>query len=50
MRVPYMLCATIVAVTLLAVPGCSKVVTGNAARDAHAPPRKPLTANRFQHP
>ena len=41
MRVPYMLCATIAAVAVLAVPGCSKVVTGSATRDPHAPQRNP---------
>jgi hypothetical protein len=50
MRVPYMLCATVAAVTLLAVPGCSKVVTGTAARDPHAPPRKPTDCEEVSAP
>ena len=50
MRVPYMLCATVAAVTLLAVPGCSKVVTGTAARDSHAPPRKPTDCEEVSAP
>lgn len=50
MRVPYMLCATVAAVTLLAVPGCSKVVTGAAARDPHVPPRKPTDCDEVSAP
>lgn len=50
MRVPYMLCATVAAVTLLAVPGCSKVVTGTAARDPHVPPRKPTDCEEVSAP
>ncbi len=50
MRVPYMLCATVTAVTVLAVPGCSKVVTGNAARDPHVPPRKPTDCEQVSAP
>jgi hypothetical protein len=38
---PYMLCATVTAVALLAVSGCSRVVTGSATRDTHAPRPKP---------
>jgi hypothetical protein len=41
MRVPYMLCATVTTVALVAAPGCSKVVTGSAVRDPHAPQSKP---------
>lgn len=50
MRVPYMLCATVAAVTLLAVPGCSKVVAGSAARDPHVPPRKPTDCEQVSAP
>ena len=50
MRVPYMLCATIAAVALLAVPGCSKVVTGSATRDPHAPPPKPNECEQVSAP
>jgi hypothetical protein len=41
MRVPYMLCATLTTVALLAAPGCSKIVSGTAARDTHVPKPKP---------
>jgi hypothetical protein len=50
MRVPYMQCATIAAVALLAVPGCSKVVTGSAARDPHAPQHKPNACEQVSAP
>jgi hypothetical protein len=50
MRVPYMLCATIAAVALLAAPGCSKVVTGSAARDPHAPQPKPNECEQVSVP
>jgi len=36
MRVPYMLAGVVVAATLLAVPGCSKVISGSATRDSQA--------------
>jgi hypothetical protein len=35
-----MLCATVAAAALLAVPGCSKVVTGTAVAGAHQPAAK----------
>jgi hypothetical protein len=35
MRLPSKLCATIAAMTLLAVPGCSKVITGAAVPGPH---------------
>jgi Probable lipoprotein LpqN len=50
MRVPYKLCATVAAVAVLAVPGCSKVVTGNAARDSHEPPRKATDCEQVSAP
>jgi hypothetical protein len=50
MRVPYMLCATITAVVLLAAPGCAKVVTGSAARDPHAPQPKPSECEQVSVP
>jgi hypothetical protein len=50
MRVPYMLCATTAAVVLLAVPGCSKVVTGDAVRDPHVPPRKATDCDQVSAP
>lgn len=50
MRVPYMLWASIVAVTLLAVPGCSTVVAGNATRDAHAQARKSSDCEQVSAP
>ena len=40
MRVPYMLGAAVAAVTLLTLPGCSKVVSGSATRDPQAQIRK----------
>jgi hypothetical protein len=40
MRLPSMLCATVAAAALLAVPGCSKVVTGTAVAGAHEPVAK----------
>ncbi len=50
MRVRYMRCATVAVVTLLAVPGCSKVVTGNATRDVPAPRRKPTDCEQVSAP
>jgi hypothetical protein len=50
MRLPYPLCATVTAVALLAVPGCSKVVTGSATRDIHAPQRKPNECEQVSAP
>ena len=50
MRVPYMLCATLTAVALLAAPGCSKVVAGTAARDAHVPQAKPSDCEQVSAP
>jgi hypothetical protein len=50
MRVPYILCATVAAVAVLMVPGCSKVVTGNAARDPHVPPRKATDCDQVSAP
>jgi hypothetical protein len=50
MRMPYKLCATVAAVALLSVPGCSKVVTGTAARDPHAPPRNPNDCEQVSVP
>jgi hypothetical protein len=50
MRVPYMLCATLTTVALLAAPGCSKVVTGSAARDASVPKPKPHDCEQVSAP
>jgi hypothetical protein len=50
MRVPYLLCATLTAVALLAAPGCSKVVTGTAARDASVPKPKPNDCEQVSAP
>jgi hypothetical protein len=50
MRVPYMLCATLTAAALLAAPGCSKVVTGTAERDAHVPKPKPNDCEQVSAP
>ncbi len=50
MRVPYKLCATVAAVAVLAVPGCSRVVTGNAARDPNVPPRKATDCEQVSAP
>jgi hypothetical protein len=50
MRVPYMLCATIAVVALLAAPGCSRVVSGSAARDPHAPQPKPNGCEQVSAP
>lgn len=50
MRVPYMLCALVATVTLLAVPGCSKVVAGEATRDTHAPITKPNDCEQVSVP
>ncbi len=50
MRVPYTLCATLTAAALLAAPGCSKVVTGTAARDAHASTPKPNECEQVSAP
>jgi hypothetical protein len=49
MRLPTLLCATIVAAALLAVPGCSKVITGTAVpsslqRDSKSGPCDPVSA------
>jgi hypothetical protein len=46
----HMLCATVTAVALLAVPGCSKVVTGSATRDPHAPQPKPNECEQVSAP
>jgi hypothetical protein len=50
MRLPYLLCATVTAAALLAAPGCSKVVTGSASRDIHAPQRKPNECEQVSAP
>lgn len=50
MRVPYMLCATLTAVTLLTVPGCSRVVNGSAIKDAHAAQPKPSECEQVSAP
>jgi hypothetical protein len=50
MRLPYMLCAMVTAVALLGVPGCSKVVTGSATRDTHAPQPKPNECEQVSAP
>ena len=50
MRLPYLLCATLTAVTMLAVPGCSKVVTGSAIRDPHAPAPEPNACEQVSAP
>lgn len=50
MHVPYLLAATVVTVAVLAVPGCSKVITGTAARDPHQPPRKPTDCEQVSAP
>jgi hypothetical protein len=49
MRVP-MLCATVTAFALLAVPGCSNVVAGSATRDIHAPRPKPNECDQVSAP
>ena len=50
MRVPYLICATVAVAALLAVPGCSKVVTGSATRDPHAPQPKPNECEQVSAP
>jgi hypothetical protein len=50
MRVPYMLCATLTAVALLAAPGCSKVVSGTAGRDTNVPKPKPNDCEQVSTP
>jgi hypothetical protein len=50
MRVPYLLCATLTAVAMLAAPGCSKVVAGTAARDASVPKPKPNDCEQVSAP
>ena len=50
MRLPYMLIATLTAVALLAAPGCSKVVAGTAAKDAHVPKPKPTDCEEVSAP
>ncbi len=50
MRVPYMLWATVTALALLAAPGCSKVVTGSATLDPHAPRPKPGQCEQVSAP
>jgi len=50
MRLPYLLCATVTAVVLLTTPGCSKVVTGSASRDSHAPQPKPTECEQVSAP
>lgn len=50
MRVSYLLCAIVTAVALLAVPGCSKVVTGAASRDASVPLPKPNKCEQVSVP
>ena len=37
MRLPYLLCTTVAAAALFAVPGCTRVVTGKPILDASAP-------------
>jgi len=44
------LCATVAAVALLAVPGCSKVVSGSATRDTHAPRPQPNECEQVSAP
>jgi hypothetical protein len=49
MRLPSLLCATIAAAVLLAVPGCSKVITGTAVagsahKDSKSGPCDPVSA------
>jgi hypothetical protein len=46
----HMLCATVTAVVLLAVPGCSKVVSGSATQDTHAPRPKPNECEQVSAP
>jgi hypothetical protein len=50
MRLPYLLCATVTAVALLAAPGCSKVVPGSATRDIHEPLPKPNECEQVSAP
>jgi hypothetical protein len=50
MRVPYLICATVAVVALLAAPGCSRVVTGSAARDPQAPRPKPNDCEQVSAP
>ncbi len=50
MRLPYLMCATVAVAALLAAPGCSKVITGTAARDPHPPPPKPNQCEQVSAP
>jgi Probable lipoprotein LpqN len=45
-----MLCAAVTAVTLLAAPGCTRVVTGSAVRGAGAPGAKSSQCKRVSAP
>jgi hypothetical protein len=50
MRLPSKLCATIAAVALLTVPGCSKVVTGAAVPDPHQSAAKSTPCEQVSAP
>jgi hypothetical protein len=50
MRLPYLLGATVTAVVLLTTPGCSKLVTGSASRDSHAPRPKNTECEQVSAP
>jgi hypothetical protein len=50
MRLPSKLCATIAAMTLLAVPGCSKVITGAAVPGPHDPVAKSSSCEQVSAP
>jgi hypothetical protein len=50
MRLPSKLCATIATMTLLAVPGCSKVITGAAVPGPHDPVAKSSSCEHVSAP
>ena len=50
MRLPSKLCVTIAAMTLLAVPGCSKVITGAAVPGPHDPVAKSSSCEQVSAP
>jgi hypothetical protein len=50
MRSPSKLCATIAAMTLLTVPGCSKVITGAAVPGPHGPVAKSSSCKQVSAP
>ena len=50
MRLPYLICATVAVAALLVAPGCSKVVTGSAARDPQSPQPKPNECEQVSAP